>query len=179
MRNLLVVSRAIDGLSGAVAYVADWLVLLACLVSAGNAVVRYLFSYSSNGLLEVQWYMFGAIVLLGASHTLKMNEHVRVDLVYSSVSERTQMWIDVVGFCLFFLPVMAFFTWLSLPFFWQSFRNGEMSNNAGGLILWPAKVLLPLGFGILTLQGIAELIKRILALHGDIQVDTKYVKPVQ
>jgi len=123
--------------------------------------------------------MFGALVFLGASHTLRVNEHVRVDLVYSSVSDRARLWIDAIGFTLFLLPVCILLTYLSLPFFVQSFRTGELSNNAGGLILWPIKLFLPLGFALLTLQGLSELIKRVAALRGDLTLDTHYEKPLQ
>ena len=179
MRALLSASRAIDRLSAAAAVLADWLVLFAVLISAGNATIRYLFNMSSNGWLEIQWYMFGALVFLGAAHTLRMNEHVRVDLVFSSLSERGQTWIDVIGFTFFFLPVTLFLSWLSFPFFYQSFRSGEMSNSAGGLILWPAKMLVPLGFALLTLQGVSELIKRVLILQGRMSLEAKYEKPLQ
>lgn len=179
MERLKTVSAAIDRLSAAAAWIATWLVLFACVVSAGNAVVRYLFSYSSNAFLEIQWYMFGALVLLGTSYTLRMNEHVRVDLIYSSLSEERQIWVDIVGLVLFFLPVTSYLFWISVPLFTQSFRSGEMSNSAGGLIVWPAKLLIPLGFGLLTLQGVSELIKRVLALSGLIRLDVKYEKPVQ
>lgn len=177
--DLLRFTRLIDDISDIAGYVAKWLVLLACLVSAGNAVVRYLLSYSSNGLLEVQWYMFGGIVLLGASQTLRLNEHVRVDLLYSWVTDRTRLWIDIFGLTVFLLPVMAYLAYLTWPFFYNSFRSGEVSMNAGGLILWPAKVLLPLGFGMLFLQGLAELAKRIAALAGAIKLDTHYEAPLQ
>jgi len=123
--------------------------------------------------------MFGALVFLGAAHTLRVNEHVRVDLVYSSVSDRARLWIDAIGFTLFLLPVCIILTYLSLPFFLDSFRSGEGSNNAGGLILWPIKLFLPLGFALLTLQGLSELIKRIAALRGDLTLDTHYEKPLQ
>lgn len=179
MTALLRLSGAIDAITQKLSVVADWLVLLACLVSAGNASVRYLFSYSSNGWLEIQWYMFGALVFLGASHTLRMNEHVRVDVVYSSVSERAQLWIDALGFICFFLPVTIFLTRITLPFFIDSFVQGDISNNAGGLVLWPIKAMLPLGFFLLTLQGISELIKRVAALMGLRRMDTHYEKPLQ
>ena len=172
-------TNAIDRLSDVFGYIAKWLVLLACLVSAGNAIVRYLISYSSNGLLEIQWYMFGGIVLLGAAQTLRLNEHVRVDLLYSSVSDRTRLWIDIFGITIFLLPVMAFLVSLTWPVFMSSFRLKEMSMNAGGLILWPAKALLPLGFALLFLQGLAELAKRIAALTGAIRIDTHYEAPLQ
>ena len=115
--DVIKITRAIDWLSDVAGYIAKWLVLLACLISAGNAVVRYLISYSSNGLLEIQWYMFGGIVLLGAAQTLRLNEHVRVDLLYSAVSDRARLWIDIVGITIFLLPVTAFLTFLTWPFF--------------------------------------------------------------
>lgn len=177
--DFLKLTRIIDGISDVAGTIAKWLVLLACLISAGNAIVRYLFSYSSNGLLEIQWYMFGGIVLLGAAQTLRLNEHVRVDLLYSNVSDRTRLWIDVVGFTFFLLPVMAYLTYLTWPFFYNSLRSQEMSMNAGGLILWPAKALLPVGFFLLFIQGIAELLKRIAALSGKLRLDTHYEAPLQ
>lgn len=177
--DLLKLTRIADGISDAAGYIAKWLVLLACVVSAGNAVVRYLFSYSSNGLLEIQWYMFGGIVLLGAAQTLRLNEHVRVDLLYSNVSDRTRLWIDIVGFTFFLLPVTGYLVDLTWPFFYNSLKSGEMSMNAGGLILWPAKVLLPIGFALLFMQGLAELIKRIAALTGKLRLDTHYEAPLQ
>jgi TRAP-type mannitol/chloroaromatic compound transport system permease small subunit len=177
--DIVKLTRAIDGISDAFGFIAKWLVLLACLVSAGNATVRYLISYSSNGLLEIQWYMFGGIVLMGAAQTLRLNEHVRVDLVYSSVSDRGRLWIDVFGLVIFLLPVMAYLFYLTWPFFMTSFRSGELSMNAGGLILWPAKALLPLGFALLFLQGLAELAKRLAALAGAMRIDTHYEAPLQ
>lgn len=176
---LLALSRGIDGVSRTAGLVAEWLVLAASLISAGNATIRYLFRYSSNGWLEIQWYMFGALVFLGASHTLRENGHVRVDLVYSWVSDRTRLWIDAVGFAVFLIPVCLCLTYLCTPFFVRSFQIGEVSNNAGGLILWPIKLALPLGFALLTLQGVSELIKRIAALHGDVTLDTRYEQPLQ
>jgi TRAP-type mannitol/chloroaromatic compound transport system permease small subunit len=179
MRGLLAFGRAIDAMSAAAGKLADWLVLFACLISAGNAGVRYIFSYSSNAFLEIQWYLFGALVFLGASYTLQINEHVRVDLVYSSVSDRTRLWIDALGFSLFFLPVTLYLTWLSVPFAQQSVVSQEHSSNAGGLILWPIKLMVPIGFALLTLQGVSELIKRVAALQGDVTLDTHYEKPLQ
>ena len=177
--NILKLTSAIDRASDIAGYIAKWLVLLACVVSAGNAIIRYLFSYSSNGWLEIQWYMFGGIVLLGAAQTLRLNEHVRIDLLYSNVSDRTRLWIDVFGFVCFLLPVMAYLVYLTWPFFLNAFRTNEMSMNAGGLILWPAKLLLPVGFALLFLQGLAELAKRIAALKGEIKIDTHYEAPLQ
>jgi TRAP-type mannitol/chloroaromatic compound transport system permease small subunit len=177
--DIIKITRAIDRVSDVAGYVAKWLVLLACVVSAGNAIIRYLFSYSSNGWLEIQWYMFGGIVLLGAAQTLRLNEHVRVDLLYSNVSDRTRLWIDIVGFSIFLLPVMLYLMYLTWPFFLNSFRSHEVSMNAGGLTLWPAKALLPIGFTLLFLQGLAELAKRIAALRGALQIDTHYEAPLQ
>ena len=179
MRALLALSRAIDWLNEQIGIVANWLVLWAALISAGNAASRYLFSQSSNGWLEIQWYMFAGMVLLGAPYTLKMNEHVRVDLLYNIVSERTRIWIDIVGGLLFLLPIciiLIYFTW---PWFVESWRLNEASSNAGGLIRWPVKLLLPVGFFLLTLQGISEIIKRIAALEHVIEADFKYEKPLQ
>lgn len=177
--NLQKFFRAVDTLSDVFGFIAKWLVLLACLVSAGNAMIRYLFNYSSNGWLEIQWYMFGGIVFFGAAQTLRMNEHVRVDLLYSAVSDRTRLWIDIAGFTLFLLPAMTYLTYLTWPFFVRSWELQEVSSNAGGLILWPVKAMLPIGFALLWLQGIAELLKRLAALAGVVKVDTHYEAPLQ
>ncbi|MCM2453430.1 TRAP transporter small permease subunit [Agrobacterium vitis] len=179
MGVLLAWGRAIDALSAGVGRVAEYLVMLCCLISAGNAIIRYLFNISSNGWLEIQWYLFAYVVVLGASHTLRKNGHVRVDLIYGSVSERKRLWIDLLGLVLFLLPVCIFLTWLCWPFFWLSYQQGEMSANAGGLIRWPVKLILVAGFGLLTLQGLSELIKRIAALTGRIDIDVSYEKPLQ
>ncbi|MCZ8313604.1 TRAP transporter small permease subunit [Phreatobacter sp.] len=179
MQGLLSISRVIDAINGVFGRVADWCVLLACLISAGNAFSRYLLNLSSNSMLEIQWYLFGVMVLLGASYTLKANEHVRVDLVYGSVSDRARLWIDAVGITIFLLPVTIYMTYLSWPFFTTSLRQWEQSQNAGGLLVWPIKLVLPLGFALLTIQGISELIKRIAALRGELQFDSKYEKPLQ
>ncbi|BCH55447.1 TRAP transporter small permease subunit [Agrobacterium vitis] len=179
MTVLLAWGRAIDALSAGVGRVAEYLVMLCCLISAGNAIIRYLFNISSNGWLEIQWYLFAYVVVLGASHTLRKNGHVRVDLIYGSVSERKRLWIDLIGLVLFLLPVCIFLTWLCWPFFWLSYQQGEMSANAGGLIRWPVKLILVAGFGLLTLQGLSELIKRIAALTGRIDIDVSYEKPLQ
>jgi TRAP-type mannitol/chloroaromatic compound transport system permease small subunit len=179
LKALLALGRVVDRISDLFGYLAKWLVLFACLISAGNAGVRYLFSYSSNGLLEIQWYMFAGIVLLGASQTLRLNEHVRVDLLYAAVSERTRLWIDIIGIIVFLLPAMIYLTYLTWPFFLNSFRSQEISSNAGGLILWPVKAVLPFGFGLLILQGATELVKRIAALQGLVHLDTSYEAPLQ
>lgn len=179
MKSLLAASGVVDRVSDAFGYIAKWLVLLACLVSAGNAGIRYLFSYSSNGWLEIQWYMFAGIVFLGASQTLRLNEHVRVDVIYSVISDRARLWIDILGITFFLLPVTIYLAYLTVPFALTSFQQQEFSNNAGGLILWPVKAVLPIGFIMLFFQGAAELVKRIAALVGLVRVDTKYEAPLQ
>ncbi len=179
MKGLLSVSRLIDAANQRLSVIADWLVLLSCLVSAGNAFSRYAFSISSNAWLEIQWYMFGALVMLGTSYTLKRNEHVRVDMVYSNLSTRGQIWVDIFGAILFLLPATLILCYLSWPVFHNSWVENEMSGNAGGLIRWPIKIFLPLGFGLLSLQGISELIKRIAMLTGDMQADLHYERPLQ
>jgi TRAP-type mannitol/chloroaromatic compound transport system permease small subunit len=176
---LLRFSRVIDSINERFGRLANWLVLLACLISAGNATSRYAISLSSNAWLEIQWYMFSGMFLLGAAYTLKVNEHVRVDLVYANVSERTRLWIDVFGFIMFLLPATIMLALMTWPFFYESWIRGEMSGNAGGLIRWPVKLLMPVGFFMLSLQGVSELIKRIAALKGLIRLDTRYEAPQQ
>lgn len=179
MKSLLAISRGIDWFNTQFAVVANWLVLLAALISAGNAGSRYLFSESSNGWLEIQWYMFAGMVLLGAPYTLKMNEHVRVDLFYGIASERTRIWIDIVGGLLFLLPICVILTYFTWPWFVESWTLNEASSNAGGLVRWPVKLLLPVGFFLMAIQGVSEIIKRVAALEHVIDVDFKYEKPLQ
>ena len=183
MGPLLAFSRAVDSLNTALGRVADWLVLLACVLSAGNAFLRYGFSLGSNAWLEAQWYFFAGVVMLGGSYTLFRNEHVRVDLVYGSLRQRTQLWVDVVGIGLFLLPAMALLAWMTFPFFLDSFLRGETSSSPGGLIRWPAKILMPLGFALITAQGLSELIKRIALLRGiklaDGRIHAAYARPEQ
>ena len=179
MKALLALSRFIDAANERLSVVADWLVLASCLISAGNAFSRYAFSISSNAWLEIQWYMFGALVLLGASYTLKRNEHVRVDIVYSNLSTRAQIWVDLVGAILFLLPATIILCYLSWPVFHNSWVENEVSMNAGGLIRWPIKIFLPLGFALLTLQGFSELVKRIAMLTGDMEAGLHYERPLQ
>lgn len=179
MDTLLGLSRGIDRLNIVLGRVAAFLVLAAAFISAGNATIRYLLSISSNAWLEIQSYMFAGIVLLGSAETLRRNEHVRVDLVYSNLSARRRLWVDVFGILLFLLPFMAVMIWLSWPIAWRSIRTGEGSASAGGLPLWPLRLLLPVGFGLLALQGLSELIKRIAALRGALALDTTYHKPDQ
>ena len=179
MDALLALSRAIDGLNEKFGRVANWLVLLACLISAGNAASRYMFSASSNAWLEVQWYMFAGMVLLGGPYTLNRNEHVRVDLFYGAASEHTRIWIDIVGGFLFLLPICVILTYFTWSWFVDSWAIQEMSSNAGGLIRWPVKLLLPVGFALMALQGISELIKRFEALAHHHQLQYEYEKPLQ
>jgi len=153
--------------------------LLSCLVSAGNAFSRYAFSASSNAWLEIQWYMFGVLVLLGASYTMKKNEHVRVDIVYSNLSTRKQIGVDIIGGILFMMPATLILAYLSWFVFYNSWLIGEGSSNAGGLLRWPIKVFLPLGFSLLALQGLSELIKRFAMLTGHLKADTHYDRPLQ
>jgi len=176
---LLKISRAIDAVNWVAGIIATLAVFIACAVSAGNAVFRYGFSLSSNAWLEIQWYMFGVTVLLGAAYTLARNEHVRIDLIYGRVSMRTQLWIDIVGMLLFLLPACIIIGWVSWPLFANSYAIGEISSNAGGLIRWPVKLLLPVGFALLGLQGISEIIKRIGALRGHPELVARYEKPLQ
>jgi TRAP-type mannitol/chloroaromatic compound transport system permease small subunit len=176
---LLTLSRAIDRVNDRFGEIANWLVLFACLISAGNAASRYLFSASSNAWLEVQWYMFAGMVLLGGPYTLKVNEHVRVDLIYSAVSERARIWIDIIGCLLFLLPICVILTYFTWPWFVDSWRIDETSSNAGGLIRWPVKLLLPVGFALMALQGVSELIKRIEALIRHHRLQYEYENPLQ
>ena len=179
MRSLLAFAKGIDFVNAKLAMLANACVLLSCLVSAGNAMIRYAFDMSSNGWLELQWYMFAVTVMFGASYTLQRNEHVRVDVVYMNLSERKQEWVDIIGGVLFLLPACAVIGWFSWPFFHEAWRTQEISSNAGGLLRWPVKFLLPLGFGLLFLQGISEIIKRVAALEGE-KVDlAKYERPDQ
>lgn len=166
MSQLMRISRLIDAVNDAIGKWAKWLILLAVLVCAGNAIIRYTFSVSSNAWLELQWYMFAAVFLLGAPYTLRKDEHVRIDVIAGRFSERTQVWIDIVGILLFLFPISAIILWLAIPYFWLSYAGHEMSGNAGGLIRWPAKFLIVAGFFLLILQGLSELIKRFAYLKG-------------
>ena len=168
MKPLLALSRAIDALNETVGRGACWLVLLCILISAGNAVTRYGFSYSSNGLLEIQWYLYTLVFLGAAGYTLKHNAHVRIDLVAARLSPRTQAWIDIFGGLFMLLPACFIIAWFGWDMFMRSFEIMERSSDAGGLIRWPAKILVPLGFALLILQGLSETIKRIAFLQGRI-----------
>ena len=166
MNALLGLSRFIDAMTERVGKSAMWLLLFAVLISTVNAIVRKAFNYSSNGLLEIQWYLFGGAFLLGASYTLLHNEHVRIDVVAGKFSKRTQTWIEVFGTLFFLMPLCAMVLWISIPWAMNSINSQEMSVNAGGLILWPAKVMIPIGFTLLAFQAFSELIKRLAFLQG-------------
>ena len=179
MGALLKVSQAIDWVNDRLGVAASWLVLAACLISAANAMSRYAFDLSSNAYLEIQWYLFAAIVMLGASHTLRVNEHVRVDIVYTHLSERGKEWLDLIGTAVFLVPSMLVIAYYSWPFFMQSWNVQEISGNAGGLIRWPVKILVPIGFTLVAIQGVSEIIKRAAALRGYVRFETHYERPVQ
>ena len=166
MTLLLKLSRLIDWLNERVAKAAFWLVLVMTLISAGNASYRFAFHDSSNGLLEIQWYLFAAVFLLCSPYTLQKNEHVRIDVLSGKLSPRGLAVIDIIGTIFFLLPMVVAVLWLSLPLVAESYKINEYSANAGGLIRWPVKILLPIGFTLLALQGVSELIKRIAFLMG-------------
>jgi TRAP-type mannitol/chloroaromatic compound transport system permease small subunit len=168
LNALLGVSRVIDALSERIGRVIAWLVLITVLISAANATVRKLFDYSSNSYLEIQWYLFSAVFLVGAGYTLLRNEHVRIDIISSRLSARARNWIDVIGLVFFLFPMCFIVMWLSWPLPEDSYVRHEVSSNAGGLIIWPARLLVPVGFFLLILQGASELIKRCAFLAGRI-----------
>lgn len=166
MEGPLALSRGIDRLNEFIGKSVSWLILLAILVSAGNAVIRKIFDISSNAWLELQWYLFGAAFMLAAAYTLKQNEHIRIDIVYGLFSRRVQHWIDLLGHILFLMPFVTLMVIYFVPYVSLSIRSGEMSNNSGGLIVWPAKAILLVGFFLLALQGISEIIKKIAIMRG-------------
>lgn len=176
MSVLLQISRLIDALNERIGRLVSWLVLITVLISATNAVVRKALNISSNAFLEVQWYFFSAIFLLGAAYTLLRQEHVRIDVVSGRFSKRTQIGIDIFGILFFLFPFVAVVIDLSIPVFWRAWVSGEMSSNAGGLVRWPVYLLVPVGFTLLGLQGVSELIKRIAFLQGRIDDPTEKKK---
>ena len=167
MQALLALSRAIDRLNAFVGKYAIWLIFASTFISAANAIIRKVFDYSSNGFLEVQWYLFAWSFLIAAGFTLLHREHVRIDVVNSRLSKKTQVWIDIIGFTCFLLPLCITILYLSTPVFLQMYHSGEVSGNPGGLIRWPVWLAIPVGITLLMLQGISELIKRIAFLTGD------------
>jgi TRAP-type mannitol/chloroaromatic compound transport system permease small subunit len=203
LKGLLRLSRAIDGLGRGTGIIANWFVLLAALVCAFDALFRYslssviwldrllspgggrlgwlfdIYRENSNSLRDLQLVLFAGMVMLGASWTLKVNEHVRVDLFYASVNDRKRIWIDLTGAIFFLMPMCALLLYFSWPWFMESWMGNEQSQNAGGLPRWPAKLFLPLGFGLLMLQGVSEIIKCVVALTTGYRREHGYEKPVQ
>lgn len=174
MELLLAFSRLVDRVTDFVGRWVSWLILASVLISAGNAVARKAFDLSSNAWLEVQWYLFGTVFLLAAAYTLKRNEHVRIDFVANSFKKRTRDWIDLLCHIFFLMPFVLLITYLSVPWVLKSINSGEISANAGGLIIWPAKLMVMLGFGLLSLQGLSEIIKRFAIITGRIDDDTEH-----
>jgi TRAP-type mannitol/chloroaromatic compound transport system permease small subunit len=166
MRSLLGLSRSIDALNERVGRLVFWLILIMVLISAGNALSRYALSMASNAWLELQWYLFAAVFLFCAGYTLLHNEHIRIDIIASLWPRRVQVWIDVFGTVFFLLPMSLYIMWSSWEPFMNAWTSGEVSGSAGGLIRWPARLMIPVGFFLLSLQGISELIKRIAFLRG-------------
>jgi TRAP-type mannitol/chloroaromatic compound transport system permease small subunit len=166
MSLLLSLARLIDAINEKIGLAVSWALLLAVLICAGNAIIRYSLNMSSNAWLEIQWYLFAAMFMLASAYTLKRNEHVRIDVIVGRFSRRTQAIIDILGFLFFLLPVSLLILYFAIPYAMESIRNQEVSSNAGGLILWPAKLLIPVGFVLMILQGFSELIKRLGFLAG-------------
>lgn len=177
MKWLLTASRTIDRCNFWLSRCVMWLVLASVLISAGNAVVRKAFNVSSNAYLEIQWYLFSAVFLLAAGYTLLVNEHVRIDVIAQRLSRRVQSIIDIIGIIVFVLPLCYFVVQLSWPFFMRAYVSGEMSFNAGGLVRWPVYILIPIGFSLLGLQALSELVKRVAFLRGlrDEHVDNEFI----
>ena len=166
MKGLLVFSRAIDALNEQVGKLTYWLILAAVLISTGNAVVRYSLNMSSNAWLEIQWYLFSFVFLFCAGYTLLHNQHVRTDILTGALSGRAKAWIDILGTVFFLLPMAIAIMWLSWPVFVDAYQSNEISTNAGGLLIWPGRLMVPAGFFLLVLQGVSEMIKRIAFLRG-------------
>ena len=175
MAGLVGLSRLIDRFTGFVGRWVAWLILLSVLVSAGNAVSRKFFDLSSNSMLELQWYLFGAAFLLAAAYTLQQNEHVRIDIVYGMWSRRVQHWIDLLGHIFFLMPFALLMVFYLIPYVLLSFHSGEVSTNAGGLIIWPAKAMLLVGFFLLAWQGVSEIIKKIAIMTGNMDDPNPYI----
>jgi TRAP-type mannitol/chloroaromatic compound transport system permease small subunit len=175
MTVLLAISRFIDRINEFIGKWISWAILISILVSSGNAVIRKTFNTSSNAWLELQWYLFGAAFLLAAAYTLKQNEHIRIDIVYGMFSRRVQHWIDLFGHVLFLMPFVLLMIFYFIPYVTLSIRSGEMSTNSGGLIIWPAKALLLIGFLLLGFQGISEIIKKIAVMSGKMDDPTPFI----
>jgi TRAP-type mannitol/chloroaromatic compound transport system permease small subunit len=166
MPILLKISRLIDAFSDLIGKLAMWLILATTLISAGNAIVRKIFDTSSNAFLEIQWYLFAAVFMLGGGYAFLRNAHVRIDFISSKFSARGRNWVDVIGIVVFLFPLCYMMATLAWPLFANAYESKEMSSNAGGLIRWPVFLLIPVGFAILALQGVSELIKRLAFLTG-------------
>ncbi len=179
MKALLPIAHGIDKFNDAFGWLAEWALLISCFISAGNALVRYSLNLSSNAWLEIQWYLFGAAVMLGAAQVLRVNEHVRVDLLYARYSTQAKVYVDLFGLVVFLMPVMFAMLYFSWPLFLDRFHSGEMSQSAGGLIRWPVMLAIPLGFALLVLQGVSEIIKRVAWLRREFEMDTHYERPLQ
>jgi TRAP-type mannitol/chloroaromatic compound transport system permease small subunit len=175
MESLLGLSRVIDRINEIIGKAMGLAILLAVLVSATNAIIRKTFNISSNSWLELQWYLFGAAFMLAAAYTLKQNEHIRIDIVYGAFSRRTQHWIDLLGHILFLMPFVVLMSWMMVPYAWRAFQNGDVSTNAGGLLIWPARAILALGFILLVFQGISEIIKKIAVMRGVIDDPNPFI----
>jgi TRAP-type mannitol/chloroaromatic compound transport system permease small subunit len=166
MQALIAVSRGIDRVTEFIGKSVMWLIFVAILVSAGNAVMRKAINWSSNSLLEAQWYLFGAAFLMASAYTLKQNEHIRIDIVYGMFRSRTRQWIDLLGHIFFLMPFVLMMTWMLVPYVYQAWKIGQISTNSGGLIIWPARAFLLAGFLLLVFQGISEIIKKIAIMRG-------------
>lgn len=175
MAALLGISRLIDRITEIIGKSVSWLILVAVLVSAGNAIIRKMFNMSSNAWLEAQWYLFGAAFMFAAAYTLSQNEHIRIDVVYGKFSRRVQHWIDLFGHVFFLMPFVILMLYYFIPYVRMSYVSGEVSSSAGGLIIWPAKAILLIGFILLGLQGVSEIIKKIAIMTGNMDDPTPYV----
>ncbi|MFZ2100188.1 MAG: TRAP transporter small permease subunit [Oricola sp.] len=173
MALLLKLSRAIDAVTAFIGRSVSWLILIAVLVSAGNASIRKIFDASSNAWLELQWYLYGTVFMLAAAYTLQRNEHVRIDIVTAGLSKRVRDWIDLLGHIFFLLPFCGVLGYLSWIYFIHSVRSGEISVNAGGLVLWPAKAVITAGFILLLAQALSEIVKRFAVIRGLIEDPTQ------
>ena len=179
MRAFLKFSAGVDTMNRWFGYAASVCVLAACVVSSSNAGLRYAFSLGSNAWLELQWYLFAYLVMFGAAHVLKVNEHVRVDLVYGMLSVRGKIWVDLMGFLVFLMPATLYLMILCVPPAVDALHTGEISPNAGGLLRWPARLALPIGFALVALQGVSEIVKRIAMLTGHLTAEAHYERPLQ
>ena len=179
MKPLLKIAETIDSINNRFAVFAMWAIFVSCAISSGNAFIRFIFSKSSNGWLEIQWYLFAAAVMLGASTVLRVNEHVRVDVIYGQLQTKTKVFIDLFGLVFFLIPVMGLMMYLAWPLFTDKVFSGEMSSNAGGLIRWPVWMTMPLGFLMVLLQGFSEIIKRVGWLTKQYEMNLVYERPLQ